>query len=1597
VNLGNLNVHFSIPVLHKAGRGTSFAYDLSYDSSVWYPVGVSGSQTWTPVTTWGWRGITEAAAGYVTYTQGQTKCFDDTGGWYWGQRLGSYAYHDPSGTVHHFSISYNSCIGDPVTAAASDGSGYTMTAEGVSAIVYPTSGGSISPPSQTPTGTGRVADRNGNFFTSSVAGNTTFTDTLGTTVLTVSGSGTPASPMQYTYTSPATTPASVVTHYSNYTVKTNFGCSGIGEYGPSTISLASDVTLPDGSQYLFTYEATPGDATKVTGRVKQVTLPTGGSIMYTYSSGSNGVTCVDGTTAGLTRSLSPGGNWTYTRTNVSGSQWKTTITDPTTPTSNQTVVNFQKDAAAGSSDFYETERQIYQGAATGTPLETLYVCYDTVGTPTPSSCPTTAVTSPIARKTVFTYLPDSTGKEAERDTLYNSYGLVTEVDEYDFGNSTVGALIRKTVTSYSSLGNHIVGNPSSVIVKDGSDNVVAQTNYTYDEGTVTTTTGTPQHSAVSGSRGNLTTIATQVNATQTLYRKFTYFDTGNLNTSTDVSLSSTTSGATTTYVYASGTPSCSNSFPTQVNRPLGLSRSMAWNCTGGAHTSATDENGNTVSTAYSDPYFWRPASATDQLLNTASITYLSTTAAESAFPFNGTTSTVDSRTKVDGLGRPIVSQRRQGPIASNYDSVETDYDVAGHVLKTVRAFAASPGSLCSGTCPGTTYAYDGLNRPTTITNAGGGNVTYSYTKNAMLQTIGPAPSGENTKRKQLEYDGLGRLISVCEVTNASGSGACPNALTGYLTTYTYDPLGHLTRVTQNAQAAAGSQQTRTFAYDRLGRMTSETNPENGTKNYVYDSDSTMCGNGASTQAGNLLKTTDAAGNCVMYYYDALNRVTDIGNNNQNISHCKRFRYDNSSGYPGSTKPAGLTNTLGRLIEAATDYCYGANDSILTDEWFSYSKRGEVTDVYELTPHSSGYYHVTQSYWEHGGLKALSGLPGLPTITYGAADGTGLDGKGRVTKITASSGVNPLTGATYVLSGTSQPIGAITQLTLGSADTDNFSYNPNTGRMTQYKFNIGATPQSVIGNLTWNANGSLGTLAITDPFNATNAQTCNFTHDDLGRQLTANCGVAWNQSFLFDPFGNISKSATVGISFQATYAAATNRMTLIGSLVPTYDANGNLTNDTSHAYTWDVEGKMLTVDYGTASGVCDTYDALGRMVEKATGTTCTTSYTEIVYAPSGFRLATMTGQTLQQASVPLLGGAEAVYNSSGLLAYRHSDHLGSSRFASTPARTKYYDVAYAPYGEDYAGSGTADLSFTGQKKDTAAWLYDFMFRKYHPGHGRWMSPDPAGIHSVNLRTPQTWNRYAYVSNSPLGNVDPTGLLEEATCKTDMDVGCGGGGYDPGGGIEVPGEIVDVTDTIPEDISTNPSDIDAFFAGDGSSSSDGAGGGPGGSPSAPGGHASSPAAAKNCAKGLKQAHANSAAVDRANDIWDTIQAASDANNIDPAFLAAIGIRETGFQNIAQYGGGKGRGIWQIDLGRHPDVTPAQAFDPSWAANWAARLLDSNMDVLAAAHPNLNPTQLLQATAASYNFGTGNISGNPNTIDAGTTENNYGSNVLLLMDCF
>jgi RHS repeat-associated protein len=139
-----------------------------------------------------------------------------------------------------------------------------------------------------------------------------------------------------------------------------------------------------------------------------------------------------------------------------------------------------------------------------------------------------------------------------------------------------------------------------------------------------------------------------------------------------------------------------------------------------------------------------------------------------------------------------------------------------------------------------------------------------------------------------------------------------------------------------------------------------------------------------------------------------------------------------------------------------------------------------------------------------------------------------------------------------------------------------------------------------------------------------------------------------------------------------------------------------------------------------------------------------------------KLAQVNGTALIKAFVALPGGAKAIYNTSGLAYFRHSDWLGSSRLTSTATRTMYSSTAYAPFGEQYGTTGTGDPSFTGQDQDTVTSLYDFPARRQSPSQGRWISPDPAGRAAVTLANPQSWNRYGYVNNNPLALTDAMGL-------------------------------------------------------------------------------------------------------------------------------------------------------------------------------------------------------------------------------------------------
>ena len=413
VNLATLNTHFSIPIYTKPGRGMPFVFYVNYDSSVWYPVTSGATTSWQYVSNWGWQAQGNTVVGYVTATGQPGYCYDTSTNP--PTKIATTVYHyksynDGRGTSHSFAN--NAVLTDldpcnrqpavPPSFTSNDGSGYTITMQAGDPLitVTPRGGGLMVVPAFY--GSGQVrnstnsTDSNGNYISYN---GTTFTDTLGKQVLTISG----ANPVLYTYTNPAGTTSHVSVSYTTYQIKTAFACSTVQDVTVPNVPLITQIALPDNSSYSFTYEQTPNNAGYYTGRILSVTLPTGGTIQYQYTGSNGGIECADGSAAGLTRTLVPAGSqsgdqWTYARTITTPPASNTVVTDPH---GNQTSYDFQ--------DIYETRRQIYNSAAVL--QKKLVTCYDF--TILPANCPTTAVTPPITYRIVYNYFPDENGLMAK--------------------------------------------------------------------------------------------------------------------------------------------------------------------------------------------------------------------------------------------------------------------------------------------------------------------------------------------------------------------------------------------------------------------------------------------------------------------------------------------------------------------------------------------------------------------------------------------------------------------------------------------------------------------------------------------------------------------------------------------------------------------------------------------------------------------------------------------------------------------------------------------------------------------------------------------------------------------------------------------------------------------------------------------------------------------------------------------------------------------------------------------------------------------------------------------------------------------------------
>jgi RHS repeat-associated protein len=112
------------------------------------------------------------------------------------------------------------------------------------------------------------------------------------------------------------------------------------------------------------------------------------------------------------------------------------------------------------------------------------------------------------------------------------------------------------------------------------------------------------------------------------------------------------------------------------------------------------------------------------------------------------------------------------------------------------------------------------------------------------------------------------------------------------------------------------------------------------------------------------------------------------------------------------------------------------------------------------------------------------------------------------------------------------------------------------------------------------------------------------------------------------------------------------------------------------------------------------------------------------------------------------------NANEVLYYHHTNAQGSVVATTDWFGAPVHVAHYQPFGERFNDVGTPKISlgYTKQLHDDQLGLYYYGARYYDPLLTRFLSIDPAEFREDDWRT---FNRYAYVNDSPLNYVDPDG--------------------------------------------------------------------------------------------------------------------------------------------------------------------------------------------------------------------------------------------------
>ena len=240
-------------------------------------------------------------------------------------------------------------------------------------------------------------------------------------------------------------------------------------------------------------------------------------------------------------------------------------------------------------------------------------------------------------------------------------------------------------------------------------------------------------------------------------------------------------------------------------------------------------------------------------------------------------------------------------------------------------------------------------------------------------------------------------------------------------------------------------------------------------------------------------------------------------------------------------------------------------------------------------------------------------------------------------------------------------------------------------------------------------------------------------------------------------------------------------------VPTYDDDGNLTNDGRWVYTWDAENRLIqmeTTSQATTAGHPYTklkfvYDWQGRRIARTVwkgGTQASPTFASnrrwlydgwnviAEFSATSETTTTVTRLNTFTWGLDLSGTLQGAGGVGGLLVQttvsggvmERASYDGNGNIvawtkstATAPTSRREYDA----FGNTLVSEGTTPCSFgfSTKMQDAETGLYYYGYRYYDTVNGRWLNRDPIGeMGGVNL--------YGFVENNGTNGIDLVGLAD-----------------------------------------------------------------------------------------------------------------------------------------------------------------------------------------------------------------------------------------------